>query len=79
MATPRGRGASMSLAIAVAALGVASTVSAWNAWDPLPPAGPPLSDSDRTYEILLGLCGLVMTAGGIWATGRIGRWTPRRR
>ncbi|GAA2626752.1 hypothetical protein GCM10010399_67830 [Dactylosporangium fulvum] len=69
----------MLLAVATAALGVLLTVSAWNAWDPLPPAGPPLSDSDRTYEMLLGLCGLVMTVGGIWAAGRIGRRALRRR
>jgi hypothetical protein len=70
MATSPRRPGSGAAAVALAALGAVLAAAAWNAWDPLPPNGPPLSDSDRLSEVFLGLVGLALFAGGAWYAGR---------
>ncbi|MGK5742182.1 hypothetical protein [Micromonospora sp. URMC 103] len=55
------------VALVLAVCGVALVGYAWSAWDPLPPGGPALGDSDRIYEVFFGLI------GGIWIAARVAR------
>jgi hypothetical protein len=65
-----GRTAAVVLSTAVAAFGVLLVVSAWNAWDPLPPDGPSLFDVDRFYEGGLALIGLLLVVISGWIAAR---------
>ncbi|SCE85074.1 hypothetical protein GA0074695_1594 [Micromonospora viridifaciens] len=73
MVTWIGRAGSFLVALALAVVGVLFVYAAWNAWDGMPPDGPPLSDVDRIYEIVVALFGLILLGGGIWLAVRAAR------
>ncbi|OKI79502.1 hypothetical protein [Micromonospora sp. CB01531] len=73
-----GRAASLLVALALAVVGVLFVYGSWNAWDGLPPDGPPLGDADRIYEIGTALFGLSLLAGGTWITVRVARGVRQR-
>ncbi|WP_139131941.1 hypothetical protein [Micromonospora chersina] len=73
-----GRAAALLVALALAVVGVLFVYASWNAWDGLPPDGPPLGDASRTYETLIALFGLSLLAGGIWIVVRVARGVRQR-
>ncbi|WP_091102465.1 hypothetical protein [Micromonospora citrea] len=73
-----GRAASLLMALALAVVGALFVYGSWNAWDDLPPDGPPLGDASRTYEAVIALFGLSLLAGGIWLAVRVARGVRRR-
>ncbi|MFG3716138.1 hypothetical protein [Micromonospora sp. NPDC047730] len=73
-----GRAASLLVALALAVVGVLFVYGAWNAWDGLPPDGPPPGDSSRIYEIVIALFGLSLLAGGTWLALRVARGVRQR-
>ncbi|MEU5726395.1 hypothetical protein [Micromonospora sp. NPDC047738] len=68
-----GRAMSVLVALTLAVVGVLFVYGAWNAWDGMPPEGPPLSDPSRAYEIVVALFGLSLLSGGIWLAVRVAR------
>jgi len=68
-----GRAASLLVAFTLAVVGALFVAGAWNAWDGLPPDGPPFGDASRVYEIAIALVGLSLLAGGIWLSVRVAR------
>lgn len=73
-----GRAGSLLVAVALAVFGVLFVYGAWNAWDGLPPDGPPLGDADRGYEIVIGLFGVTLLAAGVWIAVRVARKVRQR-
>jgi hypothetical protein len=61
---------SMILTATLTVLGALLVASAWNAWDPLPPAGPAWTDQDRVWEMSEIAAGLLLMATGVVVASR---------